>query len=230
MDRDDYKFSAKTEYRTDDGPNSQVEQYLLSSSYSYIMSESSRWVGRLNLLRTDDALSGGEHARFTEFDIGHAYRPAASERWTSLTRYSYLYDAAGAYQYGSGPDQRVHILSAEALYQLNPLWEVGAKLAWKSGEARAIPSQGNWYDYEVSLAVARARYSVMNEWDVLAEYRVLEDRSAGNTRHGILIGVYRSLSENFQVGGGYNFTDFSDDLRDAEYNKRGFFIDIVGSL
>ena len=230
VDRDDYKFSAKTEYRTDEGPGSQVEQYLLSSNYTRILNENSRMIGRLNLLRTDDAMGFGEHARFTEFDIGHAYRPAASERLTALTRYSYLYDAAGAYQIGGGPDQRVHILAAEALYKFSPRWEIGGKIAWKTGEARAIPSLGNWYDYQVSLAVVRARYSIMHEWDALAEYRVLEDRSAGNTRDGVLLGVYRSLSENFQIGGGYNFSDFSDDLRDAEYDKRGFFIDIVGSL
>ena len=230
VDRDDYKFSAKTEYRTDEGAGSRIEQYLLSSSYTHILSESSRWIGRLNLLRTDDALRSGEHARFTEFDIGHAYRPAASERLTALTRYSYLYDAAGAYQIGGGPDQRVHILSAEALYKLNPRWEVGGKLAWKTGEARAIPGMGDWYDHEVSLAVVRTRYHLMHEWDALAEYRVLKDRSAANTRDGVLLGVYRRLSENFQIGAGYNFSDFSDDLRDAEYDKRGFFIDIVGSL
>ena len=231
VDRGDYKFSAKTEYRTDKGSAFEIEQRLFASSYTRILSESSRVLGRLNLLRTnDDSRGGAEHARFTEFDIGHAYRPAALERWTTLTRYSYLYDAAGAYQIGGGPDQKVHIVSAEALYQLNPRWEVGGKIAWKNGEARAAFGVGAWYDYEVSLTVARARYNLAREWDVLAEYRVLEDRSAGNTRDGVLVGAYRGLNENFRLGAGYNFSDFSDDLRDAEYDKRGFFIDIVGSL
>ncbi|MXX07835.1 MAG: OmpA family protein [Gammaproteobacteria bacterium] len=231
VDREDYKFSARTEYRTDKGSAFEIEQQLFASSYTRVLSESSRVLGRLNLLRTDDDSRGAaEHARFTEFDIGHAWRPAALERWTTLTRYSYLYDAAGAYQIGGGPDQKVHIVSAEALYQFNTRWEIGGKIAWKNGEARAALGIGEWHDYEVSLAVARARYNVVSEWDVLAEYRVLEDRSAGNARDGVLVGAYRSLSENFQIGAGYNFSDFSDDLRDAEYDKRGFFIDIVGSL
>ena len=231
VDREDYKFSARTEYRTDKGSAFDIEQRLLASSYTRILSESSRVLGRLNLLRTDDDSRGGaDHARFTEFDIGHAYRPAALERWTTLTRYSYLYDAAGAYQVGGGPDQKVHILSAEALYQLNPRWKIGGKIAWKNGEARAAPGVGEWYDYEVSLTVVRARYNLVREWDALAEYRVLEDRGAGNTRDGVLVGAYRGLNENFRLGAGYNFSDFSDDLRDAEYDKRGFFIDIVGSL
>ena len=231
LDRDDYQFSARTEYRTDDGPGVQVDQYLLATSYSRILSESSRLLGRLNLLRTSDGGVGPyAHARFTEFDLGHAWRPAASERWTTLARYSYLYDAGGAHQFGGGPDQRVHIVSAEALYQLDSRWEIGGKFASKNGEARAIPGVGQWYNYEVSLAIARARYEAGGDWDVLAEYRVLEDRSAGNTRRGALVGVYRSLSESFQLGAGYNFSDFSDDLRDAEYDKRGFFVDLVGSL
>ncbi len=231
VDREDYRFSARTEYRTDKGSGYEIDQQLLAASYSRVLSESSRLLSRLNLLRTDDtALGGGEHARFTEFDIGHAWRPAALEKWTTLARYSYLYDAAGAYQFGGGPDQKVHIVSAEALYQLNPHWEIGGKIAWKNGEARATLGVGDWYDYEVSLAVARARYHLAREWDLLAEYRMLEDRSAGNSRAGVLLGAYRSLSDNFQVGGGYNFTDFSDDLRDADYDKRGFFIDVVGVL
>ncbi len=231
VDREDYKFSARTEYRTDKGSAFEIEQQLLASSYTRILSESSRVLGRLNLLRSsDNSQSGAEHARFTEFDIGHAWRPAALERWTTLTRYSYLYDAAGAYQIGGGPDQKVHIVSAEALYQLDTRWEIGGKIAWKNGEARTALGVDEWYDYEVSLAVARARYSLASEWDVLAEYRVLEDRGAGNTRTGVLLGAYRSLNENFQLGAGYNFSDFSDDLRNAEYDKRGVFVDIVGSL
>jgi len=231
VDREDYRFSARTEYRTDKGSGYEIDQQLLAASYSRILSESSRVLSRLNLLRTDDAaLGGGEHARFTEFDIGHAWRPAAREKWTALTRYSYLYDAAGVYQFGGGPDQKVHIVSAEALYQLNPRWEIGGKVAWKNGEARATLGIGEWHDYEVSLVVARARYHLAREWDLLAEYRTLEDRSAGNSRAGVLLGAYRSLNDNFQIGGGYNFTDFSDDLRDADYDKRGFFLDVVGVL
>ena len=231
VDRGDYKFSAKTEYRSDKGSAFDIKQQLFASSFTRILGENSRVLGRLNLLRTSDASRGGaEHARFTEFDIGHAYRPAALGRWTALTRYSYLYDAAGAYQIGGGPDQKVHIVSTEALYQLDQRWEIGGKIAWKNGKARAVAGLGAWYDYEVSLAVARLRYSLAREWDALAEYRVLEDRGAGNARDGFLVGVYRGLNENFRLGGGYNFSDFSDDPRDAEYDKRGFFIDIVGSL
>jgi len=231
VDREDYRFSARTEYRTDKGSGYEIDQQLLAASYSRILSESSRVLSRLNLLRTDDAaLGGGEHARFTEFDIGHAWRPAAREKWTALTRYSYLYDAAGVYQFGGGPDQKVHIVSAEALYQLNPRWEIGGKVAWKNGEARATLGIGEWHDYEVSLVVARARYHLAREWDLLAEYRTLEDRSAGNPRAGVLLGAYRSLNDNFQIGGGYNFTDFSDYLRDADYDNRGFFLDVVGVL
>ncbi|MGY1529342.1 hypothetical protein [Luteimonas sp. A649] len=40
--------------------------------------------------------------------------------------------------------------------------------------------------------------------------------------------AYRRIAENFKIGAGYNFTSFSDDLTDLEYDHRGWFINIAG--
>ena len=34
---------------------------------------------------------------------------------------------------------------------------------------------------------------------------------------------------NMQVGVGYNFTDFSDDLTDLRYNHKGVFVNLIGT-
>ena len=62
----------------------------------------------------------------------------------------------------------------------------------------------------------------------MAEYRWL-DVDDGGTRQGWLVGVDRDLGRNFRVGAGYNFTDFSDDLTDFDYDHKGWFVNFVGS-
>jgi hypothetical protein len=44
-----------------------------------------------------------------------------------------------------------------------------------------------------------------------------------------LIGVDRDINKNFRIGVGYNFTDFSDDLTDFDYDHKGWFLNIVGT-
>ena len=47
---------------------------------------------------------------------------------------------------------------------------------------------------------------------------------------GTLLTVSRYLGEHFKVGVGYNFTDFSDDLTDLDYDAKGFFLNLTGAL
>jgi hypothetical protein len=42
------------------------------------------------------------------------------------------------------------------------------------------------------------------------------------------VGVDRHIGEHFKVGVGYNFTDFSDDLKLTDYVYQGWFINLVG--
>ena len=230
IQRPAHRFSSKVEYRKDDGANIKVDQYLASTSYDFIATESRRWLGRLNISRTDDGLLDLYDARFVEFDIGHAYRPVDNDRWNALMKYGYFYDLVSAGQDAIRPDQNVHVLSAEALYRLNRKWEIGGKTAVKEGRMRTFRDRGGWEDSSVQLGVLRARRHVIKEWDALAEYRILHDRKGDNHRHGMLVGVYRQFGEQIEMGVGYNFTDFSDDIRDADYNRRGWFIDLIGKL
>lgn len=61
----------------------------------------------------------------------------------------------------------------------------------------------------------------------LAEYRWL-DVQAGGTRQGWLVGLDRDIGKNFRIGAGYNFTEFSDDLTDFDYDHEGWFLNMVG--
>jgi hypothetical protein len=49
-------------------------------------------------------------------------------------------------------------------------------------------------------------------------------------RGGALLAVSRYVGEHFKVGAGYNFTDFSDDLTNLNYDSKGFFLNLTGAL
>lgn len=50
----------------------------------------------------------------------------------------------------------------------------------------------------------------------------------GGAKQGFLVGVDRDLSKNFRIGAGYNFTEFSDDLTDFDYDHKGWFLNLSG--
>jgi hypothetical protein len=47
---------------------------------------------------------------------------------------------------------------------------------------------------------------------------------------GALAAVYRHMGENFKVGVGYNFGQFSDDLSDLVADDHGVFVNAVGKF
>ena len=54
----------------------------------------------------------------------------------------------------------------------------------------------------------------------MAEYRWLAVKDGGD-KQGLLLGVDRDVGRNFRIGVGYNFTRFSDDLTDFDYDHEG---------
>ena len=142
----------------------------------------------------------------------------------------YLYDLQSFGQFDSGFDQRSHIITGEGLYRLTQRWGVGAKYGVRKSELRAERAQGDWFESTVNFAAVRVRYNIMRKWDALAEYRRLEVDEDSSVRDGYLIGVDRQIGDHLQFGVGYNFADFSDDLRILDYDQKGWYINVVGKI
>jgi hypothetical protein len=70
----------------------------------------------------------------------------------------------------------------------------------------------------------------VRHWDFLIEGRMLEVSEADDKRSGMLVAIHRHIGQHFKVGVGYNFTDFSDDLTDLNYDSKGWFINLVGKF
>ena len=224
----DTDWQSKLEWREDQGAE-QREQWVSTHRLTHKINESWRIAARLNYADTEDELDPLASARFIEGNVGFAYRPWNNQRWGLYGRYTYLYDLATLGQVGGADyDQKSQILSFEGVYKLDQRWEFAGKLARREGEVRLGRGTGAWLDSATTFGAAQVRYDLRTKWHALAEYRWL-DVDDGGTRQGFLVGVDRDLGKNFRIGVGYNFTEFSDDLTDFDYDHKGWFLNLVGT-
>jgi len=224
----DTDWQSKLEWRRDTGAE-QREQWVSTNRLTHKINDSWRIAARLNYSKTDDDLNAQAGAKLIEGNFGFAYRPWNSERWGLFGRYTYLYDLATLGQDdGAQVDQKSQILSFEGVFKPSQYWEYAAKLARREGEVRFDRGMGPWFDSGTTFAAAQMRYELRMQWHALAEYRWLSVDHDGGTRQGFLLGLDRDLSKNFRIGVGYNFTEFSDDLTQFDYEHRGWFLNVSG--
>ena len=228
---DSMQWQSKLEYRKDTGLE-QREQWVTTNWLSWKASESWRWAARFNYSDTQDELNAIAGAKFVEGNVGFAWRPWNSTKYALFGKYTYLYDVSSLPQVGYNVayyDQRSRVLSVEGVYHPSHNWEYAAKLARREGEVRMGRLAGEWLDSGATFAAIQARYGIGNtDWNVLGEYRWLKVDNGGGTRSGALFGVDRDITNNFRIGVGYNFTDFSDNLTDFDYRHKGWFLNVVG--
>ncbi|MDH5835100.1 hypothetical protein [Luteimonas kalidii] len=224
----DTSWQSKLEWREDTGAE-RVTQWVSTHRLTHKLNESWRLAGRFNYADTQDDLDPAASAKFIEGNFGFAFRPWNSTRWGLFGRYTYLYDLATLGQMGGAQyDQRTQVLSLEGVYRHDQRWELAAKLARREGEARFGRGTGEWFDSATTFAAGQVRYELLYRWHAMAEYRWL-DVDDGGTRQGWMAGIDRDLGRNFRIGAGYNFTDFSDDLTEFDYDHQGWFVNFVGS-
>ena len=224
----DTDWNSKLEWRRDTGVERR-RQWVSTNRLLHKINESWRIAARFNYSDTDDETDPNAGARFIEGNFGFAWRPWNSTRWALFGRYTHLYDLATLAQVnGASYDQKSQILSLEGVYKRDRNWEFAAKLARREGEVRFGRGSGAWFDSGTTFAAGQVRYELRQQWHALAEYRWLDVRDGGS-RKGWLLGVDRDLGRNFRIGAGYNFTDFSDDLTDFDYDHKGWFVNFVGS-
>ena len=224
----DTDWQSKIEWREDSGAE-QREQWISTTRLTHRVNDSWRIAARFNYADTDDTLNPQEGTRFIEGNLGFAYRPWNSERWGLFGRYTYLYDLASMGQVGGAQyDQRSQVVSLEGVYKHDQHWEFAGKLARREGEVRMGRGSGAWLDSATTFAAVQARYELRAQWHALGEYRWLDVKDGG-AKHGFLAGVDRDINKHFRIGAGYNFTRFSDDLTDFDYDHKGWFLNLTGT-
>lgn len=237
---DTLKIASGLEYREDESeqPDTSTTSrttWLLKNSLKYQLSPDWRLIGKFNYARSESSQGQLYDGNYTEAVLGSAYRPVNHDRLNALLKYTYFYNIPAVEQESalySGSDiiQRSHIGALDVVYDLMPRWTVGAKYAYRLGEVSLDRVNQKFYKSRAHLYVLRADYHLIHRWDVLVEGRLLELPDAQDQLSGALVGIYRHLGKYVKFGIGYNFSKFSDDLTDLDYDHQGLFINLIGKI
>jgi len=153
-----------------------------------------------------------------------------TEQWVTTNKFNYRVNPStriqGKLNYSETKDKRGNIRDAQ--FTEAQRWQIGGKVAHKSGEIRTDRDAGQWERNDATLAAARVRYHLNHQWEASAQYHWLNSEESQDVQHGAMISVDRHIGKNLKVGIGYNFTDFDDDLRNQSGSSEGWFINLVG--
>ena len=226
------------EYRLDsteqpDASLSERTTWLFKNSLKYQPSENWRLLGKFNYSVSESSLGTSHEADYTEAVLGYAYRPVHHDRLNALFKYTYFYNSPSAGQTAqsdAGVIQRSHIGSVDMMYDLTSWWTLGGKYAYRHGQVAMDREDPEFFDSRAHLYILRMDWHVLYSWDVLCEVRRLDLPDAKDRRDGALLGIYRHFGDNFKVGVGYNFSDFSDDLTQLDFRHQGLFINFIGKI
>mgnify|MGYP001820300031 FL=1 len=199
------------------------------------MNPASRLLGKLNYSTSDSSEGAFFDGKYTEAVVGYAFRPVRHDRLNALAKYTYFYNVPTAGQVTQSNSfaeyiQKSHIASVDLTYDLSARLSVGAKYAYRLGEISLDREAPSFFDNTASLYVLRADWRFREQWEVMAEGRALELADLQETRSGALLALSRYFGDHFKAGVGYNFTDYSDDLTDLDYDHQGLFINLTGAF
>jgi hypothetical protein len=228
--------SVKGEVRFDDGSatnGGDQTAYYLAARLSNALNQNWRMLAALDAVVSDatDSSIGGN---YVQASLGYAYRPVLNDRLNALAKYVYVYDVPGPDQVNidgqiGGPSQQSHILSLDATYDLTQMVSIGGKYGLRIGEWKP-EDENDWENSTAQLGVIRADLHVVEKWDVMVQGRCLWETASESVNWGAVAALYRQINDNFDVGVGYNFGRYSDDLADLSANDQGFFVNAVGKL
>ncbi|MCP4472069.1 MAG: OmpA family protein [Gammaproteobacteria bacterium] len=236
------------EYRQDDSENpdtttAERETWLMKNNLKYQIDPDWRFIGKANFSKSTSSQGDLFNGDFTEIVLGYGYRPVTHDRLNTLLKYTYFYNipfgdpifdsSTGQITGSSLPStfiQKSQILSLDLVYDLTARWGLGAKYAHREGEVALDREDTDFIRSRADLYILRADWHFINRWDALLEARLLDLPDAEDSRSGFLFGIYRHVGENIKFGAGYNFTDFSDDLTDLDFDSYGFFINVIAKF
>jgi hypothetical protein len=167
--------------------------------------------------------------------LGYAYRPVRHDRLNALAKYTYFYNVPTTDQVAVANTpvqfiQKSHIAALDVMYDLTARWSVGGKYAYRLGQVSLDREDRQFFDNSAHLYVLRTDLRFWGGWEALLEGRMLDLPDLGERRNGALVALYRHVGKHVKVGAGYNFSEFSDDLTDLNFNHQGVFINLVGSM
>jgi len=234
------QLSSGIEYRNDesqqiDASISERETWLYRNTFRWQLNPASRLLGKLNYSISDSSLGEVYDGKYTEAVVGYAFRPVRHDRLNALLKYTYFYNVPTSDQVTQSNVaaeylQKSHVGALDLTYELAANWSIGGKYAYRLGSISLDREDPQFFDNSASLYVLRTDWRFRDKWELLLEGRLLDMPDLGEQRSGALVALSRYVGEHFKVGAGYNFTDFSDDLTDLNYDHHGLFLNLTGAL
>lgn len=224
--KNNFRTKNRFEYRIDD-KSEKFKQLVLKSDSKWKYNNKFSYISEIEYSREKET---GED-RYFEGTIGMAYRPIKHNRFNYLFKYTYLdkkdeLNQDSVLELGDYPAEKSQTLALDLIFNLNHEWQLIEKLAYKNGEIKPTKTSP-WARSETYLWANRINYDLRQDINIFAEYRILENKLAADRRDGFLIGAYKRFDNNTKIGIGYNFTDFSDDLTNLDYEAKGWFVNLI---
>ena len=221
------KFSTRNEWRRQQGAT-ELSQFA-SFNYGEIHLPSGfTMLGEYRRSHTDNRLQPDQSTDFEEASLGLAIRPIEHDRWNVLVKLTRLDSEATPGQVDTRYDTSTSdLLSADWSLQLGRSIEWVGKQAFRRKLTQLDPA----FEFETntSLSIQRLNFRVPMDLSIGVEYRLLRQKEAADERSGFLGELMWNGFEHVGIGVGYNFTEFSSDLRfDSDYSEYGWFLRLQG--
>jgi hypothetical protein len=199
------------------------------------MNPASRLLGKLNFSTSDSSEGTFFDGKYTEAVLGYAFRPVRHDRLNTLVKYTFFNNVPTTDQVTQSNSaaeyiQKSHVAAVDLNYDLSATWSIGGKYAHRIGKISLDRENPEFFDNTANLYVFRTDWRFREKWEFLLEGRMLEMADLDERRAGVLVALSRYVGEHFKVGTGYNFTDFSDDLTDLNYDHQGVFLNLTGAF
>ena len=221
------KLSTRNEWRRQQG-STDLTQFA-SFNYGEIRLPSGfTLLGEYRLSNSDNRLQPDQSTDFEEASLGFAIRPIETDRWNVLVKLTRLDSEATPGQVDTRYDTSTSdLLTADWSLQLTRSIEWVGKQVFKKKLTELDPA----FEFEsnTSLSIQRFNFRVPLDLSLGVEYRLLRQDEAADARTGFLGELMWHRFEHVGIGVGYNFTDFSSDLRfDSDYSEHGWFLRLQG--
>lgn len=223
VEKNRIKASSKIDLRFDNGEENE-RQYLFYNAVQWQADRDTTLFGKIEFSESRNTTLDATDAGYKKIVFGGAYRPVNFDRLNLLSKYTYLEDETASDQIDMSDieAERSHVFAVEGIYDLTDKWQLVEKIAFKLADEKV--SGFDFTGSETWLWINRVNHNLYRKWQIGVEYRILRVKLADDMKQGALIEVARYIGKNLQVGVGYNFTDFNDDITYLDYTSQGPFI------
>ncbi len=232
------ELSTKLECRNDRG-TSVVRQWFTANDLICRLTRGLTVSGRGNYGWTENRTNNTDEAEFYELGTGFSFRPATWDRLNILGKYSYLTNLPpdSQYDFPETMDSRKNVYALEGIFDLCRYIQLVGKVAYRDMKEKV--GLRDWTHSDTYLYLGRTNFHIVNctpdkpfllrGWDLGIEYRILRNTQIEDSKEGFLVELDKDLGNYLRFGVGYNFTDYSDDLRkDDNWDAKGLFVRVNG--